>query len=697
MILSDRDIRKRLDNGSLVIEPLDDPELQIQPASVDLRLGREFLEFKQSTIPYINPDSPAQVDRYTQRTIVDDAEVMGQSTLGEQGDTQHFDNDTFILHPGDFVLGTTYERVEIPDDLIAHVEGRSSLGRLAVVVHASLPYDEQVFLWTPEEGFGLYPIGHIVEEERSARAVAFDPRTLDVRTYPVTDHITNPTKRIYRVTLQSGREVHVTKDHNLFTIDEHGGIIRLPSEAAEGEYVLVPGTLPGPRGEERTLDLVNLFSGDEEIIAYASDGFGEVSWQDSVPPASRRHYTARGAAPLNSIRLNDTPADADIAFKQSETTLPRHLPIDAEFGWVLGFFIAEGSVRRKQVQFSNTDETYLDRVERFFERYEKPVYRADAGHIERLTVCSTLWARLFDRLVGARGEKNIPWRAWNWGDEVLEAMLQGIIDGDGTRRASRDTLYTTNPYLADRTQYLASRLGYLSTKYSRDRETYIEMSDCHNSYTEWAIDIQETAHKRGQYIPTPNQLLRSLRQDAGMTMKEAASAMGYASKSSISNLENKEYDAVKRDTLRRVRDAYQEAGADTTRLNQLLGGDVRFDKVVSVERTDRVEPTYDLEVQPGGRTIENFIGGSGGIFLSNTAGLCDPGYRGQITLELSNLGTAPVALRPGMRVSQLTFTELTSPAERPYGSDRGSKYQDQEGPQASRLDEDHEFGGDQLG
>ena len=134
---------------------------------------------------------------------------------------------------------------------------------------------------------------------------------------------------------------------------------------------------------------------------------------------------------------------------------------------------------------------------------------------------------------------------------------------------------------------------------------------------------------------------------------------------------------------------------DTTRLDQLLDGDVRFEEVVDVVETDRVEPTYDLEVQPGGQPIENFLAGRGGIFLSNTAGLCDPGYRGQITLELSNLGAAPVALSPGMRVSQLTFTELTSPAERPYGQDRGSKYQEQEGPQASRIGGDREFGGEQ--
>ncbi|WP_254767707.1 dCTP deaminase [Salinilacihabitans rarus] len=118
MILSDADILARLEAGDLVVDPLDDPDLQIQPASVDLRLDRQFLEFRRTNIPCIHPDSAREVDEYVTETVV------------EEG-------DDFILHPGDFVLGTTHERVEIPPDLIAHVQGRSSIGRLAVVVHAT--------------------------------------------------------------------------------------------------------------------------------------------------------------------------------------------------------------------------------------------------------------------------------------------------------------------------------------------------------------------------------------------------------------------------------------------------------------------------------------------------------------------------------------------------------------------------------
>jgi dCTP deaminase len=118
MILSDTDLLARLRDGDLVVEPLDDVDMQVQPSSIDLRLGSEFLEFQRTNIPCIHPNREEEVSKYVRETHV---------PAGEE----------FILHPGDFVLGTTKERVEIPPDLVAHVEGRSSLGRLAIVVHAT--------------------------------------------------------------------------------------------------------------------------------------------------------------------------------------------------------------------------------------------------------------------------------------------------------------------------------------------------------------------------------------------------------------------------------------------------------------------------------------------------------------------------------------------------------------------------------
>lgn len=125
MILSDRDILARLKKGDLVVDPLDDPEVQVQPASIDLRLGHEFLVFRNPHIPFLDTRA-AKVPELTERITIPEGEA-------------------FILHPGEFCLGSTYERVRIPPDLVAKVEGRSSLGRLAIVVHATAGFVDPGF------------------------------------------------------------------------------------------------------------------------------------------------------------------------------------------------------------------------------------------------------------------------------------------------------------------------------------------------------------------------------------------------------------------------------------------------------------------------------------------------------------------------------------------------------------------------
>jgi dCTP deaminase len=125
MILSDREIRAALASGHIVIEPVDDPEIQIQPASVDLRLGNRFVIFRHAMKPFIDPVADDASD-YT--------EVIG---IG--------DEEAFFLHPGEFVLGTTKERVKVPDDLVARVDGRSSIGRLAILVHATAGFIDPGF------------------------------------------------------------------------------------------------------------------------------------------------------------------------------------------------------------------------------------------------------------------------------------------------------------------------------------------------------------------------------------------------------------------------------------------------------------------------------------------------------------------------------------------------------------------------
>jgi dCTP deaminase len=114
VILSDRSIREALKDGRIVVEPVD--ASSIQPSSVDLHVDRYFRVFRNHTMGYIDV-------KQNQEDLTELVEI------GE--------DDVFILHPGEFVLGSTAERVQLADDLVARLEGKSSLGRLGLLIHST--------------------------------------------------------------------------------------------------------------------------------------------------------------------------------------------------------------------------------------------------------------------------------------------------------------------------------------------------------------------------------------------------------------------------------------------------------------------------------------------------------------------------------------------------------------------------------
>lgn len=114
VILSDRTIKKEIADGRIIIEPFD--ERMVQPSSVDLTLDHRFIVFRNHTFSHI--DVKANLEALTD---------VCEAT----------DKDPFILHPGEFVLGSTAERVAIPSDLVGRIEGKSSLGRLGLLIHTT--------------------------------------------------------------------------------------------------------------------------------------------------------------------------------------------------------------------------------------------------------------------------------------------------------------------------------------------------------------------------------------------------------------------------------------------------------------------------------------------------------------------------------------------------------------------------------
>ena len=122
MLLSDRDIRAELDSGRVQLDPLD--RSMVQPASVDVRLDRYFRMFDNHRYAHIDPAEP-------QEELTRLVEVAP--------------DEPFILHPGEFVLGATYEQVTLPEDIAARLEGKSSLGRLGLLTHSTAGFIDPGF------------------------------------------------------------------------------------------------------------------------------------------------------------------------------------------------------------------------------------------------------------------------------------------------------------------------------------------------------------------------------------------------------------------------------------------------------------------------------------------------------------------------------------------------------------------------
>lgn len=124
MLLSDRDILAEIDANRIGLDPLD--KAMIQPSSIDVRLDKFFRIFDNHKYPHIDP-------------------AANQPDLTRQIEVGNGTDETFVLHPGEFVLGSTYEQVTLPDDIAARLEGKSSLGRLGLMTHSTAGFIDPGF------------------------------------------------------------------------------------------------------------------------------------------------------------------------------------------------------------------------------------------------------------------------------------------------------------------------------------------------------------------------------------------------------------------------------------------------------------------------------------------------------------------------------------------------------------------------
>jgi len=122
VVLSDRTIKAEIAAGRIVIDPYSDS--LVQPSSIDVRVDRKFRVFHNARYPYIDVRQPME-------GLTELVEISGE--------------EPFILHPGEFVLGQTLESISLPDDIVARLEGKSSLGRLGLLIHSTAGFVDPSF------------------------------------------------------------------------------------------------------------------------------------------------------------------------------------------------------------------------------------------------------------------------------------------------------------------------------------------------------------------------------------------------------------------------------------------------------------------------------------------------------------------------------------------------------------------------
>jgi dCTP deaminase len=466
------------------------------------------------------------------------------------------------------------------------------------------------------------------------------------------------------------------------------------AELGSGVMVAVARDIPEPPNASATIDLrtivpdeawTGLQVGGPTVESAIAGEWPTVSAWLTEAQLSPSYYRSKGELPwaiaefLPGVHHRLGVGD-HVRGKGERHRIPIRIEVDADLAWLLGMYVAEGHRRDGQISISNTDPVRLDRLAATFGRLGLPVHRAPGA----VTCSSKLLSRVFVWLgIGGHAPtKRAPAAVFGWPTPLVEAFLEGLVDGDGSVDDTRTSVWTTSSGLVSDVLLLFARLGRRAGSTCKATA----------NLPLWQVYAPHNEHKLLTTVPLPDGLFRRLRTETGLSQAAASRRAGYSHASDLNNLERgRNRDAVRFATIRRLSAAYAAEGVDTAGLDRLVEGGLAWDRVVEVVDTGDWEPIFDLEVRPDGRRIQNFLAGRGGVFASNTAGFIDAGFDGHITLELSNVANLPITLYPGMKIGQISFLRMTTPADVPYGEGAlRSKYQGQRGPTPSRYWENFE-------
>ncbi len=520
----------------------------------------------------------------------------------------------------------------------------------------SLPYNEKILI-KEDDRYEFRPIGGLVgdalqegkikkfgktlstsDNPRDIEVVSFDPQDYKTKTFRVSGFMKHPAQAIYRVKLKSGREVKVTKDHNFFSLDENGELVETSTKDLEsGGFIAVPSRLPTV-SEGIELDVAEIFekNGFEDFYVRGGDRFRvflrknkdlrKVAERYDFSYNAVDNWRGRSCVPLKIFKeIRDGLKDGDIkelrigSWSRSNS-LPVRIKIDKTILKYLASFIAEGCITRinNRVIITTSNDEVREWVSEFSKKFNLHVQKAKNGY--DLVITSRTLAAFLDSLCGGYNayEKNIPAFLMGMPTEARMEFMNSYIlcDGNINTITGQTSCETVSDDLANSMLYLTSSMGIPARNHKVRREY-----DGRDSIT-YNLQFATNPSKDPGLMYIPNRignLFKIIREKAGITMKDAADIMGYKTTTPLWQVESGMVNKIGRGKVEKFVDFLSERIEDgrLKNIKKILTGDIWFDEVVEVKEVG-FEPTYDVEVMPANREIENFVAGRGGIFLHNT-------------------------------------------------------------------------------
>jgi ribonuclease HII len=514
--------------------------------------------------------------------------------------------------------------------IIAKVERDKSIEEIKKKVNfdfASITYDEKILIEDERGIKRLVKIGELVEnqlkrrEKKKIYTFGINPKSLKIEKFEITNYIKHPSKKIVNLVLDHGKRIKLSVDHPLFVLSSNGDLVKKHvKDLKKGEYVAASKFIPCSNSI-RKINLAKIlakFSTKNQPIFLSGkiiekivknrNKLRKLARKNGYTRTSFYNWVNRRFLPLHLIedRYLENRYLNDAQIKTTKTTLPAILEFDEDFMWLLGMYVAEGYIHSSyHIGIATTNERFKKRLEKIGKKFNITT----TIYPDAVIFNSTLLVKLIRALkLGDNAyNKRIPEFLFSVSTELLKKFLEGYYAGDGyLREGGLFECETRSKKLAEELQWLNLLMKkFTSFKYDRKESRYI--------IRQLSLDTNSLSPDN---IPSlVGKIIRDLRTKNNITLSKLSKASGIRAET-ISRIELQKNNTIRKQTLLKIIKGFKKLGCKSKKLIKILNSDLCWIKVKSIKNLNKIEPTYDLEIKPRGRKIENFI--CNGIIVHNS-------------------------------------------------------------------------------